>query len=406
MKKVITIFSAVILTAFVILSVVYATTGIIEKSLLYDDIKITLRGEELKPSDVNGNYIEPFIIEGTTYLPVRGIASALGLTVGWDDKTKTVKLNEPQNSTVLLYEGNRIKISFLKYEYTAEGDLKIKLQTDNKNMDDIALTVYNTSVNGYMTDGDCEIEFKSGKKVNTEIVIKADSLKKSNITYVKDIEFSFDITNLSDDKKLVDGNIITLTPESAVMREKSEPSENTYSDKFTYDEFVDFIKQNGVFTEDTYKVAYAFSVMEVEEIRPLLFSLSLSYSEETKDIVMSILMNRKTLVNSSETSRMYVTMGRNLQLYTFTGTLSSYGEIKGKIPANKDMYDPQRIQIDKIHIEDYPGKYGPYNANVSDGMSKFYVSTVYSEMLRLVSEHGDGLFSLYDSDLTLKFFGM
>ena len=80
-----------------------ATGGLVQKSLLYEDIKITLEGKEIKPHDVNGNYIEPFIIEGTTYLPVRGIASALGLTVDWDDNTKTVKLNEPKSDTTLFY---------------------------------------------------------------------------------------------------------------------------------------------------------------------------------------------------------------------------------------------------------------------------------------------------------------
>ena len=55
---------------------VSASTGTVTKELSYSDIKITLDGEELIPSDANGNYVEPFIIDGTTYLPVRGIASA------------------------------------------------------------------------------------------------------------------------------------------------------------------------------------------------------------------------------------------------------------------------------------------------------------------------------------------
>ena len=48
--------------------------------------------------DANGNYVEPFIIDGTTYLPVRGIASALGLNVGWDGATKTVLLTTPEST--------------------------------------------------------------------------------------------------------------------------------------------------------------------------------------------------------------------------------------------------------------------------------------------------------------------
>ena len=72
-----------------------ATTGKIQKMLDYTDIKITLDGEEIIPKDANGKYVEPFAIEGTTYLPVRAISNALGLEVGWDQATKTVILESP-----------------------------------------------------------------------------------------------------------------------------------------------------------------------------------------------------------------------------------------------------------------------------------------------------------------------
>lgn len=56
-------------------------------TLNYNDIKITVDGKQVTPKDANGNTVEPFIIDGTTYLPVRGIASALGLDVSWDQAT-------------------------------------------------------------------------------------------------------------------------------------------------------------------------------------------------------------------------------------------------------------------------------------------------------------------------------
>ena len=65
--------------------------------LYYNDIKIRLNGEELIPKNANGEVVEPFIIEGTTYLPVRAIASALGLNVDFDWATQTVILgNDPE----------------------------------------------------------------------------------------------------------------------------------------------------------------------------------------------------------------------------------------------------------------------------------------------------------------------
>ena len=47
--------------------------------------------------------MEPFIYNGTTYLPVRAVGEALGKQVGWDGKTKTVYIGEvPGQVTYLL----------------------------------------------------------------------------------------------------------------------------------------------------------------------------------------------------------------------------------------------------------------------------------------------------------------
>ncbi len=51
-----------------------------------------LTAKELVPKDADGNYVEPFIIDGTTYLPVGGISNVLGLDVDWDGASGTVIL--------------------------------------------------------------------------------------------------------------------------------------------------------------------------------------------------------------------------------------------------------------------------------------------------------------------------
>ena len=71
-----------------------ASTGSRDATLFYRDIKITLNGKEIDPKDANGTTVEPFIIDGTTYLPVRAISGALSLDVVWDDPTSTVKLSK------------------------------------------------------------------------------------------------------------------------------------------------------------------------------------------------------------------------------------------------------------------------------------------------------------------------
>jgi|GEM_PF-108736 len=64
----------------------------VQKELAYRDIKIVVDGNEITPTDANGNYVEPFIMDGTTYLPVRAVANAFGKEVGWDDTNSTVYL--------------------------------------------------------------------------------------------------------------------------------------------------------------------------------------------------------------------------------------------------------------------------------------------------------------------------
>ncbi len=67
-------------------------------STLYDvitsGVRIVVDGKELHPTDVNGNTVEPMIYNGTTYLPVRAVAGALGKAVYWDGENFTVYLGD------------------------------------------------------------------------------------------------------------------------------------------------------------------------------------------------------------------------------------------------------------------------------------------------------------------------
>lgn len=62
--------------------------------LLYNNIKVVIDGKQADLKDANGNTVEPFIIEGTTYLPVRGVATAINKAVSWDGATQTVYLGK------------------------------------------------------------------------------------------------------------------------------------------------------------------------------------------------------------------------------------------------------------------------------------------------------------------------
>ena len=76
--------------------------------LFYNNIKITLNGKEVQPKDASGSYVEPFIINGTTYLPVRAVASALDIKVDWDGNTNTVILSNSLVAPFTLAAGNYV----------------------------------------------------------------------------------------------------------------------------------------------------------------------------------------------------------------------------------------------------------------------------------------------------------
>lgn len=62
--------------------------------LAYNNIKIYINGNELTPTDAAGNIVEPFIINGTTYLPVRAVSNAFNKNVEWDAETQSVYISD------------------------------------------------------------------------------------------------------------------------------------------------------------------------------------------------------------------------------------------------------------------------------------------------------------------------
>lgn len=77
----------------------FAKSGTELIEALYDNIKIVVDGEEIQPKDANGQTVEPFIYNGTTYLPVRAIGNAIGKEVNWDGVKNVVYLGATPGNT-------------------------------------------------------------------------------------------------------------------------------------------------------------------------------------------------------------------------------------------------------------------------------------------------------------------
>jgi hypothetical protein len=72
----------------------------------FRDIGIYVNERLIIPKDANGKIVEPFIVDGTTYLPVRAVAEALGREVGWDSGTSSVYIGSQPDSPAAQTETN------------------------------------------------------------------------------------------------------------------------------------------------------------------------------------------------------------------------------------------------------------------------------------------------------------
>lgn len=65
-----------------------------------DPINIQVNGAAFQPTDVNGNEVPVFAYNGTTYAPLRALAEAYGLEVGYDATTNMATVGEQKSDVV------------------------------------------------------------------------------------------------------------------------------------------------------------------------------------------------------------------------------------------------------------------------------------------------------------------
>ena len=97
MKKTIKGYVAGFLTAVLLIAlgtVAYAAVRTQTITVTYNNIRLVVNGELVTPRDARGNIVEPFLYGGTTFLPVRALADALGQQVHWDGATATVYVGQ------------------------------------------------------------------------------------------------------------------------------------------------------------------------------------------------------------------------------------------------------------------------------------------------------------------------
>lgn len=63
---------------------------------VFTGVDVYVNDVKVNPKDANGNPVEVFVYNGTTYLPIRAIGNALGMPVQWEGKTNSAYVGKHQ----------------------------------------------------------------------------------------------------------------------------------------------------------------------------------------------------------------------------------------------------------------------------------------------------------------------
>lgn len=189
-----------------------ATTGKVTKELEYRDISVTLDGEKLELRDAQGRLVEPFMFEGTNYLPVRALAESLGLNVAWDGATNTVVLTsntnpessdtDVQNHELLFsisgirgyYENVVETVSGYEVNFTIENNSDFYIGMRHR---DLSISGGRAMVNIAGTFEMASPKLEPGGTCSAKLVIKETDLAAKNIENPTRINLRFEIYEIN-----------------------------------------------------------------------------------------------------------------------------------------------------------------------------------------------------------------
>lgn len=207
MKK----FIAGFLSAMIICSgctAALAATGSQSLRAVYKNIKVVVDNKTVALKDSAGNTIEPFIVNGTTYLPVRAVAQALGTSISWDGSTNTVYVGEHSSASgtsatpsgTVLYNENGIKLTYMGAERTNDmyingtqqmSGTMVTIKIDNNSKGKYIIQSYDGALDGVDADNDCNFysEVQAGMTSYAHMYIFDDYLPKYYLSSVSKVSF-------------------------------------------------------------------------------------------------------------------------------------------------------------------------------------------------------------------------
>jgi Copper amine oxidase N-terminal domain. len=101
-------FIAVTIALVALCAVAVTAAGYLKTIEVSTDISLSIDGKDYVPKDVNGNPVEIFVYNGTTYVPIRGVATAFGKDVGYNNDTKTAIITTPEKADSAKKDGDTV----------------------------------------------------------------------------------------------------------------------------------------------------------------------------------------------------------------------------------------------------------------------------------------------------------
>lgn len=125
-------------------------------------ITIKLDGQTQVLKNEQGNQVYPISYNGTTYVPIRGVSSILGVGVDWDNNTKTVLLTSKGSgstaNTVKPYEIKNGKV----FDGTSAEGFTVSGQKYNNGFKLTGMSISNQSYALFNTSGKSTLSFDVG----------------------------------------------------------------------------------------------------------------------------------------------------------------------------------------------------------------------------------------------------
>lgn len=199
----------------------FAATGSQNIRATYKDIKVAVNNTVVSLKDAQGRTVEPFVYNGTTYLPVRGVATALGQQVSWDASTNTVYVGEQPTKApaskstpagTVLYNSHGIKVTYLGWERSKglPGD-EFKFKIENSNSEEWMISTDDASIGNTQVSFGLITSVAPGKTAYTDTIMFDSEIHDDyHISSYDSISFKLDMCPTTTYDNIYSGEI-TLT---------------------------------------------------------------------------------------------------------------------------------------------------------------------------------------------------